>query len=638
MLTAMQKTETAETGAGAGGVAEDDPAASSDSPGSNSTSSRISSSSSNSTSTSRGDVPTLAGREAHRQRWDGKIPALQGGRTRSQSRQHQMSADTADALLTHARRTEEEDTATERVHDLLLEGRLEEEHEGLGEMMEWLEEDGPALERREEAQDPDCPLAMAAEQDPEISTPATIGKQPSEVESPPVSVAGVERSVYRKGWEEAIKLEFDGHIKTGTFSTVDRVPEGRKPVSSKWCFTYKTDKEGKITKLKARLVARGFTQIRDVDYTHSSSPCPSSASVKLILAVANEKDLPLRHFDVAQAYIRASLDEEVYMKLPGGCGEKSRKTTKLERAIYGLKQSGRKWGHLCADSLIEHGFEQCKADPCVFRKVVDGAVVMIVGVYVDDLLIGGSEEGCESLLAPLNKKFPTNDLGECTWYDGCGIERDVELGTIKLSQEAYVESLMKRFDVQSISDIPASPGADLGPKQDDEPGGDWPVREAIGSLMWLSTMTRPDITNAVRAVARYAHEPTERLWQAIMKILSYLNGTRSMGITYVRGSGLSLNVYADADYASKENDRRSVSGIAVTLGGTVVCHTSKTQRVVSLSTSEAEYIAAGEGVKEALSVRAVLSFIAPETSGASIKVLEDNQGAKALIENPLSSA
>ena len=173
--------------------------------------------------------------------------------------------------------------------------------------------------------------------------------------------------------------------------------------------------------------------------------------------------------------------------------------------------------------LIADGFEQCKADPCIFRKVVDGVVVMIVGVYVDDLLVGGSEEDCESLLASLNKKFPTNDLGECTWYDGCGIERDVELGTITSSLEIYVESLMKRFDVQSIVDIPAFPGADLGPKQDNEPGGDWPVREAIGSLMWLSTMTRPDITNAVRAVARYVHEPTERLWQAITKILSYLN-------------------------------------------------------------------------------------------------------------------
>ena len=326
------------------------------------------------------------------------------------------------------------------------------------------------------------------------------------------------------------------------------------------------------------------------------------------------------------------------MKLPAGCGEQSKRTVKLERAIYGLKQSGRQWGHLGADNLIADGFEQCKADPCIFRKVVDGVAVMIVGVYVDDLLVGGSEEDCESLIGSLNKKFPTNDLGECTRYDGCGIEIDVELGTIKLSQEAYVESLMKRFDVQSISDTPASPGADLGPKQDNEPGGDWPVTEAIGSLVWLSTMTRPDITNAVRVVARYAHEPTERLWQAITKILSYLNGTKSLGITYVRGSGLSLNVYADADYANKENDRRSVSGIAVTLGGAVVSHASRTQRVVSLSTSEAESIAAGDGVKEALFVRAVLSFIAPETCGASIKVLEDDQGTKALIENPLSSA
>ena len=106
----------------------------------------------------------------------------------------------------------------------------------------------------------------------------------------------------------------------------------------------------------------------------------------------------------------------------------------------------------------------------------------------------------------------------------------------------------------------------------------------------------------------------------------------------MRGSGLGLEVYADADYTDKANDRCSVSGIAVTLGGTVASHTSKTGHVVSLSTSEAEYIATGDGVQEAMFVRAVLSFIVPETSGASIKVLDDKRGAKALIENPLSSA
>ena len=87
---------------------------------------------------------------------------------------------------------------------------------------------------------------------------------------------------------------------------------------------------------------------------------------------------------------------------------------------------------VCGNSV--GGFEQCKADPCIFRKIVDEVVVMIV-VYVNDLLVG-SEKDCESLLVSFNKKFPTNDLGKFTWYDGCGIERSVELGTILLPQEA----------------------------------------------------------------------------------------------------------------------------------------------------------------------------------------------------------
>ena len=122
----------------------------------------------------------------------------------------------------------------------------------------------------------------------------------------------------------------------------------------------------------------------------------------------------------------------------------------------------------------------------------------------------------------------------------------------------------------------------------------------------------------------------------MMRSIGY--GTKSFGITYVRVSGLGLEVYADADYADKANGRRSVSGIVVTLGGIVVSHASKARHVVSLSPPEAEHIVARYGVKETLFVRAVLSFIAPETSRARIKVLEDNQRAKALIENPLRSA
>ena len=136
---------------------------------------------------------------------------------------------------------------------------------------------------------------------------------------------------------------------------------------------------------------------------------------------------------------------------------------------------------MCADTLIADDFEQYKADPCIYRKIVDGVVVMVIGVDVDDLLVRGSQEDCELLF--LNNRFPANNFEECSWYDGCGIERNAELGTIKLSQEAYVESLMTRFNVHTPPDTLSSPGADLGPKQDDESGGDWPVREAVGSLL-----------------------------------------------------------------------------------------------------------------------------------------------------------
>ncbi|CAB1107951.1 unnamed protein product [Ectocarpus sp. CCAP 1310/34] len=130
-----------------------------------------------------------------------------------------------------------------------------------------------------------------------------------------------------------------------------------------------------------------------------------------MLAVANEKGMNLNHWDEKQAYTHATLDEEVFLRLPAGCGDKSHKVVMAERAIYGLKQSGRQWGYHAADTVVENGFEQCKADPCVFRKMVDEVVVMIIVIYVDDTLVAGSDEDCEELLASLNKKFPTKNSG-----------------------------------------------------------------------------------------------------------------------------------------------------------------------------------------------------------------------------------
>ena len=135
----------------------------------------------------------------------------------------------------------------------------------------------------------------------------------------------------------------------------------------------------------------------------------------------------------------------------------------------------------------------------------------------------------------------------------------------------------------------------------DEETENRPFRELVGGLIWLAISTRLDISNAVRSVARCYSTPKAMYWKAALGILGYINGTYShFGITYQRGTLaiISLEVFADADYASKATDRTSVSGGAIICGGACACWFSRTQKCVTLSTSEAEYVALGDAVKE----------------------------------------
>ena len=123
--------------------------------------------------------------------------------------------------------------------------------------------------------------------------------------------------------------------------------------------------------------------------------------------------------------------------------------------------------------------------------------------------------------------------------------------------------------------------------------------------MWLAISTRLDISNEIRAVARHCSAPKAIHWKAALNILAYINGASGFGITFQRGTltGISLEVFADADCASKATDRRSGSGGAIMCGGACVHWFSKTQKCVTLSTSEAEYVALGDAVKDLLFLR-----------------------------------
>ena len=159
--------------------------------------------------------------------------------------------------------------------------------------------------------------------------------------------------------------------------------------------------------------------------------------------------------------------------------------------------------------------------------------------------------------------------------------------------------------------------------------------------MWLAISTRPDISNAVQSVARYCSTPKAIHWKAALGVLAYINGTSGFGNTFQRETlaGISFEDFDDADYASKVTDKRSVSGGVVMCGSaSCVCWFSRTKKCVTLSTSEAEYVALVDAVKELLFLRQVWRFMLLGKGMPCFPISEDNQGAVQLSRNSVSTS
>ena len=198
---------------------------------------------------------------------------------------------------------------------------------------------------------------------------------------------------------------------------------------------------------------------------------------------------------------------------------------------------------------------------------------------------------------------------------------------MKMTQTAFVKSLLDLFYIQYEIQTPVSIEFDLGPRRIHDKRGGWSYKQAVGGLLWISRMARPDIASAVRAVARHAHNLVARHWKAVRKIITYLKATKDLGVVFRRGGDFQLSLLARC------NDRRSVSGVVVMLGNTAVSASSTTQHCVILSTSEAKYVAMSRETKTSLITKVVLDFVQPHLSGRAIDMYADNEGAKALAES-----
>ena len=441
-------------------------------------------------------------------------------------------------------------------------------------------------------------------------------------------------------WKEAADLEYQSLMENQTWELVDR-PNGRKPIGCRWVFKTKCGSDGKVERYKARLVAKGYTQKYGEDYDETFSPVVRYSSIRTILAFAVQNGMLVHQMDVVTAFLNGILEEEIYMDQPPGYVKngKENRVCKLKKSIYGLKQSSRCWNTVLKDYLVSTDFIQSTGDPCIFVSN-DKVDLTIIAVYVDDLIIvTRTPEKMRTVKNGLATRFCMKDLGRLHYCLGITIEYDMN-NSMHIHQRQYIQTLLERYGLSEMKS--SSTPADTSVKLVKDDGLSKPVnsmkyQSMVGSLLYAAIATRPDIAQAVGVVSKFNSCPNEAHLTAVKRIFRYLKGTMNFGLKYEKSADAELIGFADADWAGDIDDRHSTTGNVFIMAGGAISWLSRKQPVVSLSTTEAEYVSLCTATQEAVWLRKLLSDIkVVPTRPTTIR--EDNQGAIAVARNPVSHA
>ena len=441
-----------------------------------------------------------------------------------------------------------------------------------------------------------------------------------------------------KQWEQAMREEMESITNNGTWRLVD-LPKDRKAVGCKWIFRIKRDAQGNIKTWKARLVAKGYAQTEGVDYFDTFAPVAKFVSIRVLLSWAAIMGWEVHHMDVKTAFLHGKLEEEIYMEQPEGFAKKGEEdmVCLLVKSLYGLKQAPRAWNKKLHEQLVTLGFKRCESDHNVYlREHKKGLVYLLV--YVDDMLIvADSMLAMDACKVDLSKCFTMTDLGEASYFLGMEINRDKDANTIHLQQGAYIKKVLERFDMADCAPMrtPFPTGIKLPLGAEGNYNKSFPeYASAVGSLMYLMVCTRPDLAFAVGAVSRFMSCPVEEHWEAVKRILRYVQGTKDNKLVLGGVVGEATMVgYTDADWGGNDNNRRSISGYCFLLGEGAVSWSSKKQTSVALSSTEAEYMALTQATKEAMWLKRFLGELNLH-KGEALTIKVDNQSCIALAKNP----
>uniref|UniRef100_A0AAV1V9F8 Polyprotein n=1 Tax=Peronospora matthiolae TaxID=2874970 RepID=A0AAV1V9F8_9STRA len=439
-------------------------------------------------------------------------------------------------------------------------------------------------------------------------------------------------------WRNAVKAELKSMHLRGVFRAA-KLPRGQGAIGTTWVFKIERKADGSVEKYKARLVAKGFKQKYGIDYTETFSPVVKYVTLRMVIAITKYFDWPLDQLDVVTVFLYGVMKEKVYCVIPEGVEmDGDFDCLELVKAIYGLKQASRVWNETFDEFVCSIGFKVSAFDPCLCIKVVDGHCVLVL-VYVDDVLVTGSSlELIAQTKADLKTRFEMTDSGKCTFVLGIELVYESD-GSVTMCQRRYVNDILKRFGMDECK-ATASP-VDLSTRlvaSSEAAKIDVPFREAVGALMHLMTATRPDIAYAVVYVSRFIENPQQEHWTAVKRIFRYLQGTKSHGLRFQPSDKIDFRSYSDADWAGDHADRKSTSGYTFMLMGAPVSWGSKKQSSVSLSTSEAEYIALSLAIQEGKWVHRLLSEIlaAANEPGPDLVIREDNQSCIKMTKNPVN--
>ena len=440
-------------------------------------------------------------------------------------------------------------------------------------------------------------------------------------------------------WQKAMQLEMNALAENDTYVLV---PKPNKPIiGGRWVYSLKFDLDGKEI-CKARFVAKGFTQRKDIDYDETFSSTACLTSIRVLLQIAINHKYEIHQLDVKSAYLNADLDHDIYIHQPKGF-EKFDEfgnplVMKLKKALYGLKQSGRMWNKLLHEFLTSNKFTQSKSDYCVYIQDVGQDRVYLL-IWVDDIImLSTSNEAATRVKTLLISKFRMKDFGTISNF--LGIEFQIYDGFIKMHQSKYVCKLLLKFGMSDCKHkiIPCDYSTvNLDFDENSTSLNDAGLyREIVGSLIYLMTCSRPDLSYVVTILSQHMSKPTVAHLNLAKHVLRYLKFTADHGITFKADDKLHVEGFTDASWANS-NDRKSISGYCFRLSGSsgLVSWKTKKQPIIALSSCESEYVSMTHGMQEAMFLKQLLLDLLVVCEPDQVTLHVDNMGAIDLSKNPV---